>query len=283
MKRSDEDAGCPSCGAALSEAFCPHCGEQRPAPERRTLSHFVGEMVENLTSLDGKLWRTLWLLLRVPGQLEFDYHRGKRVVHFKPIALFFLVNVIFVMLSPINDFYVSFSDQLNNQAYSGWLRPWLEQAVAVQGWSLADFAAHYDQLVRVLARSLVIVQVPFFAIFAAPLFARRGYFAGDHLVFALNIHTWLMLWIVLAQGPAIAVVGLFNLLGFSTGSWLAYFLIFLAGFLVYLLLASRRMYQLSGGQALWRLPLLVLALLVAHQAYRLCQLVITLAIVQAPG
>ena len=67
-----------SCGAEITGRFCVRCGEQQLDPELRALSHLARDFIEGLTSVDGKLMRTLQYLFLKPGQLDFDYHIGKR-------------------------------------------------------------------------------------------------------------------------------------------------------------------------------------------------------------
>ena len=49
-----------------------------------------------------------------------------------------------------------------------------------------SFRQNYDQLVKVVARSIIIVQVPIYALLTFWLFLGRGRFASDHLVFAFQ-------------------------------------------------------------------------------------------------
>ena len=233
-------------------------------------------------SLDGKLPRTFALFLRHPGRLDHHYHVGRRVGYFKPVSLFLLVNVLFVMLSPISDFYVTFSDQMQLQSYSPWLRPVIEGNLTRSGQDVALFAQHYDQLVKVLARSLIILQVPFFAAFAALMFRKAGYYSGDHLTFSLNAHSWLMLWIVVAQLPAYTLSALASPV-FPVSVGTLYFIFLPAGFAAYLLVACRTLYEMTWWQVAWRLPLILLGYHVSHVCYRLCQLLITVSLVELPG
>ena len=223
--------------------------------------------------------RTTALLLVHPGALDRAIHDGARVRYFKPISLFLLINVLFVMLSPINDFYVSLYEQLNFQPYSSWTRPWVEQLAVSKGLSLDEFATLYNQLVHVLARSLIIAQVPFFALAAALLMRKPGYYAADHLTFALNAHSWLMVLIVVAQIPS-WLIGLgIAAIGVSLDADLLYLLSLPVGFFVYTWMAGRRLYQLSHLSMAWKTPLFLLALFASHMGFRFCQLIITALLV----
>ena len=78
---------CPSCGAALSGDYCQACGEKRPGARDLTVRHFVADTARELTSLDSKLFRTLWALLFRPGRLTSEWVAGRRVPYLKPLNL----------------------------------------------------------------------------------------------------------------------------------------------------------------------------------------------------
>jgi len=74
---------CVGCGAKVTGKFCSNCGEQVLNPELRSLSHMAKDLIEDLTSVDGKLK---------------------------------------VTYATISDFYVTFYDQITLQAYSAYLQ-----------------------------------------------------------------------------------------------------------------------------------------------------------------
>lgn len=259
--------------------YCSHCGEQRLTPELRSFKHLARDFMTELTSVDGRLWRTLRTLFMKPGRLDLDYHSGKRNVYLQPIPVFLLVNIFFVMFSPITDFYVSFYDQLHSQGYSPYIKPFVEQYIETSGVAAEAFRDAYNQLVVVLARSLIILQVPIFAVLAMLLCAHRERFSGDYFVFALNFHSWLLVWIVVLQVPSIAM----GVLGSAFGADLedpVYFLSLPVGLLVYLWISTGQLFAYDRWQRLWRVPLLFIALLISHYVFRFLQLLITVSLVK---
>ena len=93
---------CPSCGAALAGDYCQACGEKRPGARDLTLRHFVADTAREVTSLDSKLFRTLWALLFRPGRLTNEWVAGRRVPYLKPLNLclgIFAVSLFFMTAS----------------------------------------------------------------------------------------------------------------------------------------------------------------------------------------
>jgi hypothetical protein len=85
---------CPNCGAAVSGNFCHECGQEavlHPPSTREFLHEFIGHYV----ALEGKLWKSLGLLLFRPGRLTLEYIKGRRVRYVQPLRLYLTFSLIF--------------------------------------------------------------------------------------------------------------------------------------------------------------------------------------------
>ena len=91
------EAACLNCGAVLSGEYCQDCGQH--AHVHRTLTAFFHDVAHGVLHFEGKVWRTLPLLLWKPGELTRDYVAGKRARFVSPMALFlFSVFLMFAVL-----------------------------------------------------------------------------------------------------------------------------------------------------------------------------------------
>ena len=85
---------CPNCGAVVAGNFCHECGQEtvlHPPSTREFLHEFIGHYV----ALEGKLWKSLLLLLFRPGQLTLEYINGRRVRYIQPLRLYLTFSLIF--------------------------------------------------------------------------------------------------------------------------------------------------------------------------------------------
>ena len=184
----------------------------------------------------------------------------------RPIALFLLINVLFAMFNTLTDFYVTLANQLGGQMYSPYVVDWINGQVAQSGLTQAEFAKKYNDMAKVVARSIIIISVPFMAVWLPLMFKDRRWFFSDHFVFSLNFYSFLLLWIVLSKALFYPI----KLIGVETGS--LYFWLLPIGLLLYSFLASKRLYQQSVGRILFKVPLVLLAFFFSHMAYRFVQL-----------
>jgi Protein of unknown function (DUF3667) len=84
---------CRNCGVAAPGQYCPNCGQ-----ETRVALPSVRELMRDaagrLVAIDGRLWRTLYLLLLRPGRLTVEYLRGRRKRYVRPTRLFFVTALL---------------------------------------------------------------------------------------------------------------------------------------------------------------------------------------------
>ncbi|MBV1907740.1 MAG: DUF3667 domain-containing protein [Kangiellaceae bacterium] len=267
---------CASCATDLQGAFCSQCGERQLDPELRKIRYLLGDFIEELTSLDGKFIKSFVNLIFIPGRNELNFHRGARVQYLKPITLFLLINIVFVALMPLSDFYVSFVDQ-KNQIYSPHLLEWIQSTVAASGLSEQVFESQYNQSVKLLARSIIIIGVPFLLPFIVLLFNHQRYFLSDHFVFALNLYGWWMLWMLISWwfSDAIAFLVL-NIFEFDLNPGMIFGPIMPLGVVIYLFISIGRMYENSWLLTLLKIPIVLVGLAVSHLIFRYIQLILTM-------
>lgn len=271
---SDAQIHCASCGEILTGPFCSQCGEKRLSDNDRRFIQVLSDFFNSLTNLDGRFFRTFHHLLLKPGLYEYRYHIGARVGYIKPITIFLLINVLFVAFMPLNDFYVDFNDQ-QHHPYAPLITEWLNTQISDSGLTKEAFAERYDQLVKVLARSILILGVPFLLPFVMLLFRDKRYYLADHFVFCLNLYGFWLMWMLFCWWGAWLLAVLASQLGFQMPLYPLFGNTMVAGLLLYSYIAMGRMYQDGKWLRLVKMPLLILALLFSHMAYRFSQLLIT--------
>lgn len=200
-------AGCVSCGAEGDGRFCSQCGELRLNEKDRRLSAFVQRTFREITDVDSRFLKTVRRLVLSPGHLTAEFSRGRRKPYLGPVQLFLLVNIVYFVMQPLSSYTgynTTLASQLNRQYYSDVLPidRWVDESKAASNLDDAAFEAVYNNQSEILARSLVALMAPLFAVFLAVVMFDRTRYAVDHLVFSLHffafdllvVHSFLLLF-----------------------------------------------------------------------------------------
>ncbi len=91
---------CLNCGSALVGAYCHTCGQH--AHVHRTLWAIGHDILHGVFHFEGKLWRTLPMLVWKPGDMTRRYIHGQRARFVSPLALFlFSVFLMFAVFESV--------------------------------------------------------------------------------------------------------------------------------------------------------------------------------------
>jgi len=224
---------------------------------RELLTEFAGE----LTSFDGKLWRTLRTLFLHPGELTLAFFAGRRMAYLSPVKLYLTCSLLGFVAGPLVDtarerlglapvvttvkgtrgrngsgVHISAPDSasldsmLNNP--NATFAEKLAARAARNGSDPGKEARFADQFKENLPR-LLFVLLPVFATLLAVLNRGRGYRFPRHLYVAIHLHAAFFLAfamrVVLGELPMV-------------GAWIS---VLFVGYLVWY--ASAMMHRVYGG------------------------------------
>lgn len=298
---SDANTACRNCGAALTGPYCATCGQE--ARERIVpFLWFASEQLHDFFSFDTRFFSTLGWLIRRPGFLTNEYVAGRRARYMAPLRLYLIVSFLFFFtltllqvdtsgivrmnttgdLAPADSIAMAPPDDRTQTARSDSTAPleledqrfWLKRRLDEGGQKMRDDQAGFTQdLVRRIP-SMMFFLLPVFALVLKLLYVRRGTLYAQHFVFALHIHAFaflilLVLWMLALLGvPFLKArtedgVDLMNVL-------------FLIGVWIHLFLAMRRVYRQSRITTSLKLVMLTLLYMLIFGAALITTAFITL-------
>lgn len=88
---------CRNCGAAVSDNFCSHCGQETRL-HMPSFMEFAHEFIGHYVALEGKLWGTFSRLMFRPGALTNEYLAGRRRRYVEPLRLYLTLSILFFAL-----------------------------------------------------------------------------------------------------------------------------------------------------------------------------------------
>ncbi len=236
-------AQCPNCEAPVYGPYCAQCGQETQITTLK-LRDFSHEYFQHFVTLESRLWRTLWTLMRYPGMLTTEFLAGRRRRYVRPLPLYISLSfALFLLMSfmpskliqldelknlkdpgtgqsmvpagqinkgqPIFQFTDKEADEYDVKEGLPELAK-LEIKLGLPGWLKPLFKRYYDAAQRwnhdpqeQLKRFLPVLQsklpyavfalVPLFAVSTSLLYWRRKRWYAEHFLFALHLHAFVFL------------------------------------------------------------------------------------------
>ena len=271
---------CPACGVNVNAQHCPSCGERMLEAKDLTFMGLMGQVFQNVTSVDSRLLRSLRVLATRPGTITRAYLTGPRKPYIGPFQLFLIVNVMFFAVqsfggSPV--FSTTLHSHMYEQDWSEFARTLVAHKLQAEHTTLAAYAPVFDHAVDVNAKSLVILLVLPFTLLLIPLFAGSHRPFVTHLVFALHLLGFLLLLscVLLLFTALLTAFGGAGLR--SPGVDWSLFVVLIVVIATYLYIATGVVYEAKGWVHALEVALLAVVIAAAVPGYRFLIFLVTLA------
>jgi hypothetical protein len=270
---------CRNCGMQLQGRYCHQCGQDLFAGAHRSVKGLITNALENIFSLDNKIFVTLKYLLFYPGKLTIEYTRGRVVSYVHPSKLFWFISIVFfaTMVPQINwkqdmmttkekniviaklDAEIQALESDSSQTdFAG--KDEIKRSISQikqniqnetkeddEDLEIADkislIQTHFSKYAPFLALALV----PFFAFLLFVLFHKQQKMYVDHLVFALHIHSFIFLFYALL----LLIKQIPHIPQFYSSDWVVFFIP-----LLYVTIASYIFYRPKILALIWKILLL---------------------------
>ncbi|WP_062632317.1 DUF3667 domain-containing protein [Caballeronia arationis] len=196
---------CPTCAIRVATPFCPQCGESPVRPPDLTLRGIGTKLLHAATSIDGKLVRTLWLLLRHPGRLTVAHLNGQRMPYVPPFQLFLIANAFFFAMQSLTDtqiFGSTLESHLHHQDWSPLAQSLVAERVEKLRMDPAQYTLVFDRAAVLNAKSLIILMVVPFTLMSWLILLRAGKPFVAFVYFSLHLYAFLLLLVSLALAVA---------------------------------------------------------------------------------
>jgi hypothetical protein len=228
---------CHNCHTDAPGNFCSACGQATTlhVPSAR---EFLHEFVAHYVALEGKLWRTLALLLFRPGALSKEYIAGRRVRYVEPLRVYLTFSILFFAILKFSnpDFFLTVHSQ---QAQVSAEDPHqvaenrtshTQVSILGQTPTLPRQWQDFDQLPTAEKQKLVVESffhyapyamfclMPLFALFLKILYLGSGRRYGEHFLFALHANAFAFITMALMTLIPVQIVRL------ALGAWLLAYL-----------------------------------------------------------
>jgi hypothetical protein len=236
------DLKCPSCGATRQSRYCAECGEKFISPRDFELKHFLLEQLPHeVLHVDGKLPRTMCLLLMQPGALANSYVAGRRQPFVGPLRLYIVLFLLQLILGTvITGPGSSFPERVHDSDPFGVLAHLMSSRPNVD-WHSPAVAAHVRELGHWLSELGTLFIFLVVAGVQGLIFHRLRRRYLEHVALALNVAAFFLTVLMVGELLLWAVVR--NRIGNYEAQVQS--LLALSALPVYWCLAIRRFYELK--------------------------------------
>ena len=100
MSHAPVSSECLNCHAALAGPYCAACG-QKASPPNPTFHELMHELLHETLHVDGRIWRSVWLLLSHPGRITAEYCAGHKARFLTPLRLYLIFSILAVASSTL--------------------------------------------------------------------------------------------------------------------------------------------------------------------------------------
>jgi len=185
---------CKNCKYKFSGKYCNACGEKIVEDKDFRLFQMIQNAFESITSFDSKIFRSLKYILFYPGSFSAKFVNGIRVPFMKPFQIFVLCNLIFFIFLSEIDLFHSPSKFFFIDSYQGIkVLDIVEDIAHSKGIKISEVALIYDTKSSNLAKSLIIILIPFIALVSWALNVKKRYPFGKHIIFSSHFFSFFLL------------------------------------------------------------------------------------------
>lgn len=176
---------CKNCGNLFTGKFCNQCGEKVYTEKDKKLSHIFEETFHFITHFEGSLFRTLKTIVTKPGRLSLNYCNGIRKKYFKPVSLFLLSVVIYLVFPVFHGLNMKLGTYINQEtSFYRLAAPVVTQKMKARSVNYETIRKEYDEKSLKIAKVFLFVLLPLGALVLWVLFFTKRRFYFDHFIMA---------------------------------------------------------------------------------------------------
>lgn len=244
---------CKNCSNSFTGKYCNHCGEKIYHEKDKSIFHFFEEGLHFITHFDGTFFNTIKKIFTQPGQLSVDYCNGKRKTYFKPVSLFLLLVVLYLLFPMFQGLNMKLYYHVNHDLYGNYARTKVAGLMAEKHFTAEQLETIFHQKSEKTSKFLLLILLPLTALFFWLLTFRKRKYFFDQMVFSAEINCMYLLWGFLLLPLVVSLAE--NLYHLITGTYFegsdpVMGLVIYAVLGLYTGIGARRFYKLKRSQSI---------------------------------
>ena len=185
---------CKNCNNHFTGKYCNRCGEKVYTEHDKSFVHFIEEGIHFITHFEGTFFTTLKYIFTKPGKLSEDYCYGIRKSLFKPLSLFFLLVIIYLLFPVFEGLNMRLYYHVNHNFYGGYAMQKATSVAQEHHWSDAHLTEAFHEKSAKVSKFLLLILLPLTALFFWLLTYKKRKYFFDQMVFATEINSVYLIW-----------------------------------------------------------------------------------------
>ena len=184
---------CKNCGIAFAGNYCSNCGEKNYQAHDKSFHHILHEAVHFITHFDGAFFKTIRLVFTRPGLVSSEYVAGIRKKYFKPVSLYLLCVVVYLLFPFFRGLNMEFYSYTNkNSEYQRITMPVAKQKARNKNLSFEILAKKYDEKSAKVSKILLLLYLPLTALLLSLLYFKQRKYFFDHFILSAELNSFLV-------------------------------------------------------------------------------------------
>ena len=185
---------CKNCNHAFTGKYCNSCGEKVYSEKDKFVWHLFEEGLHFITHFDGTFFNTLKKIFTKPGQLSVDYCNGKRKTYFKPLSLFLLLVVLYLLFPMFEGLNMKLYYHTHHPLYGNYARRMVIDIMTQKHLADGQVEPLFHPKSEKVSKFLLLILLPLTALFFWLLTYKKRKYFFDQMVFSAEINCMYLLW-----------------------------------------------------------------------------------------
>jgi hypothetical protein len=182
---------CKNCSNQFMGKFCNKCGEKIYSNHDKSIVHIFEEGFHFITHFEGSFFTTSKTIFSNPGKFSFDYCNGIRKKYFKPVSLFLLVIVLYLLFPRFQGLNMKLNTYATDKYNFTWASvPLIKAKKENKAIEYRALAVMYDAKSGSVSKLALFFIIPIAAALMLLLFFNTKKYYFDHLIISFELSSF---------------------------------------------------------------------------------------------
>jgi Protein of unknown function (DUF3667) len=183
---------CKNCESILNGKFCSSCGQKVYNERDKSLRNLIHEIFHFMTHFDGKFFNTLKTIYRYPGKLSLDYSNGIRQKYYKPISLYLVIVVLYLLFPLVGGMNMEMKYYKETPVVGGYISKQIENKSIEENMSEELLHEKFNEKSKSTSKFLLLLLIPLAVPLLYLLYFNRRRFVFDNFILSAEINIFFL-------------------------------------------------------------------------------------------